>query len=193
MNSRPRRAAHGFTTVELAAVIGISLIIMAMAVISLQAPLTAMRADAGMTTVLAQLRSARSLALSTRHDVQIAFTAPDQIQITQLARPGEPAANLTVFPPASLGAAGGGLQFIYFPATGDTPDAFGTNPSGIAFGGAATQTFLSDGSFVDPAGQPLNGTLFVGIQGQLNTARAVTILGATGRLRQWKWVGGWIE
>jgi hypothetical protein len=36
---------------------------------------------------------------------------------------------------------------------------------------------------------PVNGTVFVGVPGLPYTARAVTILGATGRIRSYHWNG----
>jgi len=42
----------------------------------------------------------------------------------------------------------------------------------------------------------LNGTIFLGMNGQVSTARAVTIMGGTGRVRQYTWNGasiGWRE
>jgi hypothetical protein len=47
--------------------------------------------------------------------------------------------------------------------------------------------FQSDGEFLDGAtALPINGTVFLGIPGQQSTARAVTVLGTTGRVRGWK-------
>ncbi|MBI3669731.1 MAG: hypothetical protein HY237_08135 [Acidobacteria bacterium] len=62
-------------------------------------------------------------------------------------------------------------------------------------GGPTAMVFQSDGTFADNAtSQPINGTVFVGLPGQSATARAVTILGATGRVRPYKWNGTqWVE
>ena len=49
--------------------------------------------------------------------------------------------------------------------------------------------FTSDGSFIDSAGDVSNGTILLGVQGQTMTARAVTVFGATGLLRSWRWRG----
>ena len=46
----------------------------------------------------------------------------------------------------------------------------------------------------DANGQPLNGSVYFGLLGQPSSQRAVTILGATGRVRGYKWTGvRWIE
>ena len=47
--------------------------------------------------------------------------------------------------------------------------------------------FQSDGEFLDGATfLPINGTVYLGVTGQTSTARAVTVLGTTGRVRGWK-------
>jgi len=46
--------------------------------------------------------------------------------------------------------------------------------------------FQSDGTFVGPTGALLNGTVFLGMLNEPSTARAVTLVGATGRIRMWR-------
>jgi hypothetical protein len=54
--------------------------------------------------------------------------------------------------------------------------------------------FGPDGSFVDPTGVPVNGTVFLGVPGQVETARAVTVFGSTGRVRGYRWIGSaWVR
>ncbi len=193
MSRWDRQPAKGFSVIEMLVVVSILLIIIAISFFNIRGALPAIRADAAMKLVEGQLRTAREVAVSHRHDVQLTFTAPDQIQLTELARPGEPGANLVTLPVVNLGYAGKGAQFTLFAGVPDTPDGFG-NTSAINFGGAATQRYFSDGTFVNPAGQPINGTLFVAIPGEPSTVRAVTVLGATGRVRTWKWNGSqWRE
>jgi len=49
--------------------------------------------------------------------------------------------------------------------------------------------FMSTGGLVDANGNPISGTVFLGIPGKPATARAVTVLGSTGRIRE-KNLGG---
>ena len=49
--------------------------------------------------------------------------------------------------------------------------------------------FTSDGSLIDSAGDPTNGTIFVERPDHPETARAVTISGVTGMMSTWKWRG----
>jgi hypothetical protein len=49
--------------------------------------------------------------------------------------------------------------------------------------------FTPSGTFIDAGNTLVNGTIFLGTPGNPMTARAVTILGATGRIRQYHWNG----
>jgi hypothetical protein len=82
----------------------------------------------------------------------------------------------------------GSVQYSLAPGVPDTPDAFGRNQA-VDFGGAASVMFTSEGMLVDAAGNPINGTIFLAIRGGANSVRAVTILGATGRVRGYRWNG----
>jgi hypothetical protein len=54
--------------------------------------------------------------------------------------------------------------------------------------------FTTNGSFIDGGNTLINGTIFLGILGNDRTARAVSVLGATGRVRQYHWDGlQWVE
>ena len=47
--------------------------------------------------------------------------------------------------------------------------------------------FSSDGTLIDGAGNPVNGTIFLAVPGSVRAARSVTILGATGRVTAYRW------
>jgi hypothetical protein len=81
------------------------------------------------------------------------------------------------------------MKFTLTAGKGDTPDAFG-NAGPIVFegivGGPPTMMFQSDGTFVDTAGNLINGTVFLGMTNEPSAARAVTLVGSTGRIRMWR-------
>jgi hypothetical protein len=86
----------------------------------------------------------------------------------------------------------GGIQFSLMSSVSDTPDAFG-NSSPVAFGVATAIRFSSDGSLVDQNGNPINGTIFLALPSISQSFRAVTVMGATGRVRGYKWDGAhWV-
>jgi prepilin-type N-terminal cleavage/methylation domain-containing protein len=185
----PRKHA-GFTLLEVIVVIAISFGLTSMAILQFRSLLPGMRANAAMNQVVSQLRVARDTAIAQRRNVQILFPGPNQIQLQRFEQP----TGVTPFPPVFFE---GGAQFTLFPGLPDTPSGFG-NDGAIVFGGIiggpATMQFLSDGTFTDDTGQPINGTIFVGVPNRPATARAVTIMGATGRFRPYSWNGSaWVQ
>jgi hypothetical protein len=79
------------------------------------------------------------------------------------------------------------------PGLPDTPDLFG-NAAAVSFGPSANRMFTSEGTFVDNTGDVLNGTLFMAVPGEPNSARAISVFGATAFLRTWRWNGSaWVE
>lgn len=171
---------RGFTMWELAIVCVLLIIISAMAIVQLHPTIQQRQADAAMVEVASQLRQAREMAVSQRRQIQVKFIGTNQVSLNRL--------NIN---PAVVGGV-----FIQAPMTfrltagkGDTPDGFG-NAGAIVFGGIVggppTMMFQSDGTFVDTAGNLINGTVFLGMLNEPSAARAVTLLGSTGRIRMWR-------
>src|SRR5207245_10853932 len=79
-------------------------------------------------------------------------------------------------------------QYSLISGIGDTPDGFG-NSSAISFGSAQTIMFGPNGTLIDNNGNPINGTVFLSIANIPESFRAVTVLGATGRVRGYRWKG----
>ena len=179
---------RGFSLIELMVVIMIILIVSAIAVISINPNVQQARVDAEMRSVIAVIRQAREYSIANRRYVQISFPANNQIQVTQLntLTPGAGGVNpvlttLTLAPPFVFNLNG----------MPDTPDAFGNGGpivfEGVINGPVGGMVFQSDGELLDGATfLPINGSIFMGYPGQPATARAVTVLGTTGRVRGWK-------
>ncbi len=208
MSKRTKRTQEGFSLLEMVVVVGLAFTVMCFAVMNTVSSTANSRANAAMDSVVSQLRQARELAIAKRRNVQVQFTAPNQMQTTILTLPGEPVPP--AFPVVMLNdGAGGGLSFYVFPSLPDTPMNFGNStpinlqqPTG---GGAWTVMFSTSGSFCGTAqsaanlyqattNNPVNASIFLGITGKTNTARAVTVFGATGRVRSYYWTGSsWQE
>lgn len=187
-----RKLAHkglrqsGFSLIEIIMVVTIMMIVMGMALITTRGIQANMRANAGLNLVLGVLRSARDTSISERRNIQLEFLGTNRIRLTRFEVP----AGNTVIRDVNLP---GDIQFMLTPAVPDTPDLFG-NPAAVNFGGTPTMAFMSDGTFVDANGNPLNGTVFLGVPNQPQMARAVTIVGATGRVRGYRWTGtAWLQ
>ena len=178
---------RGFSIVEMMIVVLIIMIIAGMAIIALNPTKQQFLADAAMVQVASQLRYARERAIEQRRDVQITFSGGNSITLTQVNLPSGTTALSTV--PIQTP--------VVFTLMGmpDTPDAFGNNDAIYFEGlnnGPVGMAFQSDGTFVDGSGNLVNGTVFMGIPGIPTTARAVTVLGATGKIRMYRSNGtGW--
>ena len=200
MNKSMKSTQKGFSLLELMAVMAAVGVMLAVATIVASNILPSFRATSGVNQVIGVLRHARHAALSDRRTTVLAFQGTNQIQLLQ-SPPGGGVATPLDGPGAPAVTLEGGVQFLFFPATGDTPMGFGTCAAGTCFtnpanpgGGLPATTFLSDGTFGAGIGVPVNGTIFLGIPNKPLTARAVTILGATGRIRTFYWDGNvWQE
>jgi type II secretory pathway pseudopilin PulG len=175
---------------ELLIVTFILMIVSAMAIVQLSPTYQQQEANAAMVMVASQLRQAREMAMAQRRDIQVQVIGNDQIQLTRFDLP----AGQTVLSIVPIQAP---VVFMLNPGTPDTPDGFG-NAAPIEFGGIAggppTMMFQSDGTFVSTAGVILNGTVFLGEPNVPTATRAVTVLGATGRIRMYKAnPTGWIQ
>ncbi|MBN2243359.1 MAG: prepilin-type N-terminal cleavage/methylation domain-containing protein [Acidobacteria bacterium] len=176
----------GFSFVELLIVIALVCILGGFAVVGIRSAQTGMYANKSMHQVVDQLRRGRQLAVGNRRAVEIRFPTDDTFQLVQLNIPnGETVLNTLVLT--------NGCRFTLFGGVPDSPDFFG-NSSPVDFGGVTPLVFLSDGSLIDNQGNPVNGSVFLGIAGHPETARAVTILGSTGRIRGYRWAGSqWVH
>jgi type II secretory pathway pseudopilin PulG len=203
MSKCSRTAEQGFSLIEMLFVVALAFTIMSFAVMNTVGSSSNARANSAMDAVTSQLRQAREMAIAKRRNVQVQFTAPNQIQLTVLTLPGE--AVPPVIAPTTLP---GGLTFAVLVGT-DTPMNFG-NSTAISLqqpggGGAWTVMFTTSGAFCGTAqaaatlyqatnNNPVNASLFLGVVGKPTTARAVTVFGATGRVRSYYWTGvSWQE
>lgn len=190
------RGSRGFSMVETLAVIAITLIIAAMAVPKLQPMIQEQRANAAVNQAVGQFRQAREYAISKRRYVQVQFSGNNTITLIQKdSLLNKNNADVTL----STLSLEGTVVFTTFPGVPDTPDGFG-NSSAIYFentagGPAAGMMFQSDGTFVDMGtGVPINGSVFMGVPTIDTSARAVTVLGATGRIRPYRSTPfGWLR
>jgi len=145
------------------------------------------KANSAMDQLLYQLRSARERAISHRREVQVQFGGTNQLTVTELWLVG-------TAPPATTVSFEGGAQYIVFSTIPDLPAPFNFgNTAAVYFGGVSggppVMKFSTTGSFIDGGNTLVNGTVFMGIPGKPSTARAISVLGATGRVREYHWDG----
>jgi prepilin-type N-terminal cleavage/methylation domain-containing protein len=192
MATTHRPGERGFTLIELLMAVTIGLIVMGMAMGGVPAMLRSSKADSSLTQAAAGLRAARELSVSTRRNVQVTF-GTNTIMNTQIAycTPSPCVGTGTLKRTTTLE---GRAEFrLTTGVSADTKDGFG-NATAIALGALVPAMFTTDGSFIDSNGDVLNGTIFIGVPGDVLSARAITIFGATGAMHLWRWNGrDWVE
>jgi type II secretory pathway pseudopilin PulG len=208
MTQRTKRAEQGFSMVEMVIVIGLALVMMGIAVVSTMSLSYNAKANNAMDQLISQLRQGREMAIAKRRNVEVTFTAPNEVQLTVLTLPGEPIP--TPIPPVFLNDnIPNGTTYQLFPGLPDTPMNFGNGtainlqePTG---GTAWSVMFSTSGAFVSSTqsaanlylttnNSPVNASIFMGVTGKPASARAVTIFGSTGRVRAYFWTGtSWQE
>ena len=108
---------RGFSMVETMLVVGIIGVISAMAVFQVGASQPAIRGDSAMRVVMAQMRTARELAITERRYMRVVFTDPNTVQVVRENVPGP---STTVVGSAQLE---GGIRYQRVEGLPDTPDA----------------------------------------------------------------------
>ncbi len=174
---------------EMMAVIGISMIAAAVTFISLQPVMKQQHVTNAYNTTLMTLRQARDAAVAQRMNYLVQFnSATSTISISPVTSlPGM--LNVSYTLPQDV-------QFRIEPGVpstaATTPDGFGTAAHAIDFdvnvgaGGLQNVYFYPDGSAQDAANNISNGVIYLARPGDLMSSRAITVWGATGRLRGWR-------
>jgi prepilin-type N-terminal cleavage/methylation domain-containing protein len=187
MRQSSKRSQKGFSLLEILTALAIISIIMGMAMLNYGNILPNYKANSAMDQLLYQLRSAREKAISHRIEVQIQFVGTNQIKMTEIWNVGAAPAPVTY-------SFEGGAQYVLFSGVPDIPAPYNFgNSSAIYFegasGGPPIMKFTTNGSFIDGGNTIVNGAVFLGIPGRPLTARAISVLGATGRVREYHWDG----
>lgn len=178
----------GVSLVEIMTAVALMSTLMAMAALMTRSAISAGKGDSAVQTLVWGLRQARERAVADRRNIQITFTNPGTIQLFRREVNGNTETGLTTR--IDQTALEGGVRFMRPPSTiPDTPDGFGRNAA-IDFGTATALIFTSDGMFVDQTGNPVNGTIYMGVPGDDTSIRAVTILGSTALITGYRWANG---
>lgn len=191
---------RGMSMVELSVVMGIMAIVAIVAIPQIVGARRNMRATAGPAEVKAQLRYARQQALGLARAVTFQYdTVAREINVIQHAGVGAVVLNDPGYP---LTAGHTMLRTISLVTGGVTADeiVYGRPPGAPAtplddtttltapVNSKINITFQPDGSVLDAAGGPANfAMMFYHPDYAETTARAVTVLGATGRVKVWRY------
>jgi prepilin-type N-terminal cleavage/methylation domain-containing protein len=185
---------RGFSLIELMIVMTILLIMCGIGTITLLPTLKDMHTSNAYNTTLATMRLARQMAIGKRNIYTVTFNnavLPNTITITD-TNPLSPGVVETVSLPTS------DVTFDNEPgipnSNATTPDHFGTADAAIGFdqgiapGVPNVIYFMPDGSAQDAGNNINNGVIYIAQTGVLRSSRAITLWGATGRLRGWRLV-----
>jgi prepilin-type N-terminal cleavage/methylation domain-containing protein len=179
---RRLRGAAGYSLIELMMTVGIMGILASMVVVQVGRAQHGLKGDGAMRVVMSQMNAARQMAITQRRVMRLSFINPNQVRIIREEVPGP--ATTTI---ASV-LFEGGVTFVLVAGLPDTPDAFGAGAA-VGFGTATYVQFTSDGTLTSQDGQTINGTVFLAIPNVSQSARAITVLGSTGRVRGYRWDG----
>lgn len=203
--SRTRRHhASGFSLLEIAMVLAILIIVASISFMSLQPSLRAQRVNNAYNTTLSALRQARDNAVAQRTSYSVTFltsSSTNTITVAPTLSTFQGAQNSVTYSlPTDIA-----FTVVAGVPTSGTPDGFGSGAKSIDFGYTATgsgsggQTvlyFCPDGSAQDSTGGAGNcngnwnsGVVYLARPGELLSSRALTVWGATGRIRGWRLYG----
>jgi len=178
-----RRRCQGFTLLELLVVIAIIMIVFAISIMNIWPAVQNSRVDTAYQNALLEVRQARQLAIDQRRQHIITFIAPQTIQTQRVEQNGNLTLIRTVVLPWDIQFdAENGIPT----APAKVPDGFGNGGTAVSFNGGNQIFFNPDGSARDANGAINNGVLYMARQGQVSTSRAVSLFGATGRIKGWR-------
>jgi prepilin-type N-terminal cleavage/methylation domain-containing protein len=202
------RKDKGFSMLEMMITISISLILMAVTFMTLGPVWSQGHINEAYETTLMVLRNTRNLAITQGNEYYVNFNPSGfpagtiQIQVLPfnsagVAQPLQQVITYSIPPDITYAVQSG------FP--GSAPDSFGSGILPIDFGQSLAGeplnyvVFHPDGSSQDSLGNYNNGIIYLTQTGKsIYTSRAVTVWGATGRIRGWQLsqVGGvatWVQ
>ena len=186
------RSQSGFSLIEAVVVVAIVLIMAGVAIFQIAPSLKTAKSSAALQTTLGTLRRYHEAAVDQRRIYRISFIAPRTIQVDLVTFDNNKNQVFTFVSSIDLPQE---TQFVIVPGvpngSGQTPDGLGTAQNAIDFsldygGGGTTLFFQKDGRSTDSAGRPNSGVVYIARPGDLSSSKAVTVLGATGRVKGWR-------
>jgi len=180
---------RGFSLIEMMVVVTIILIVSGIALMAMQPALKSSRVSNGYNVTLAAVRQTRDYAVAQRQQYSVTFSnaaIPNTITITQTGNGN--VVTTYQLPTDVVFTAVAGIPT----AANAVPDGFGAGATAIDFdqniaGGIKTVIyFMPDGTGQDINGNINNGVIYIARAGELYSSHAITVWGATGRLRGWR-------
>jgi Tfp pilus assembly protein FimT len=209
LRTNASRRTSGFSLLEMAMVLALIIIMATISFISLQPLMRQQRVNNAYNTVLSAMRQARDNSVAQRTSYQVIMdntTTPHSITVQPTFATPQGIQGPVTYTISTdvLFSAEAGIPT----APTKTPDGFGTGGKAIDFGytgvgaGVGGKNFIyfcpdgsaQDGTGVGGTGQCTgnvnNGVVYIARPGELMSSRAITVWGATGRIRGWRLYNG---
>ena len=188
--ARARNEA-GFSLVEILIAVAVMGLVTGISLFTVRTLLPTLKADSALQQILTQLRQVRTMSVNQRRNFTVTFRGTNDLVVVRQEVPpaGVPPPVPAVTTAISDTSLPGRMVYMVSAGVPDTPDGFG-NARALHFcpaSGACSSSivFQSNGSVL-ANGKVVNGTVFMGIPGNAKTARAVTVMGSTGRMRGYR-------
>jgi type II secretory pathway pseudopilin PulG len=173
---------RGFTLLELVLTTTFFVTVSGMALALIGSALPSVRTDGEVNRLIGMMQLARETAITRQRDVELRLDVDTNSVLLVRHEGGTEVPVSQLFFEYNV-------TFHKFSGMGDTPDGYGAD-SAVDFGDAESLIFAPDGSFLGDDDVPLNGTIFLGVDGRRETARAITVTGTTARARLYSWNAG---
>ena len=183
------RSKQGFTFIELLVALGVLAVISGFSMMLVGPVLKARQVEMAVRTVSLQMSRARQFSVDSRRLTRVTFISPRTITVEQRT-PASEGGIWTWVTQADLPAE---MEFGVSAGVSSGPEGFGTS-SAVDFSSASQVFFSPEGTAVATSGQISNGVVYVSRPQEVDTTRAVTLFGATGRIKRWRYIheeGSW--
>ncbi|MGH9430828.1 MAG: pilus assembly FimT family protein [Terriglobia bacterium] len=171
----------GYSLIEILAVIAIIGIMSGVAATIMTNVIPMVHADSSLDLLVGELRQARQMSIDQRRNFVATFKGTNEFVVVRQELNG------TTTPIADYFLSNN-VIYTLLAGVPDTPDGFG-NSLAVNFSAGNQIVFVSDGTVTDTNNNIMNGTVFLGTTNSPTTARAVTIMGATGRIHGYQYNG----
>jgi len=181
---------RGFSLLELLVTISIGLTMAGVTFVALMPLFKQNNVDTAYDTTISVIRNYRNQSISQSRRYILTFTAPGTITVqywgvaVPVSPPPVTVATVTLPPDIQFAVQAG------FPAA--APDSFGAGGTAIDFDqgmGLGSQNyimFMPDGSSQDTLGNYNSGVVYLTRPGDMDSSRAISVFGTTGRVRGWR-------
>jgi len=180
------RNKAGFSLIELMITVMFLVIVASVSIPYITPVLRARDVDMAVRTVVWEMGRARQLSVDRRRDIRVTLAAPRSITTAQRVS--------AVWTQVSQVELPGDMEFRIEQGVSKGPPKTPSSDYGILdpinLCNQHLVYFLPDGSAIEGSGQICSGVVYLARANELETSRAVTLFGSTGKMKRWRYVEG---